>query len=184
MNLQDRLLLAMRSGGRKSQAGLARACGIKPPSVNDWFTGKTKSIDGKYLTSAARYLGVDPHWLSTGRGQMVPSDAGSHIVSEPAPSYAEPKGAAFEVLTAEEIAMLQDYRAMMDDDRTELRSEISRRAARIRAHLEKLQQQHGLPLIASAAAKAPGPASVSVPVGPRLQQKSLLDDDSTPEFLR
>lgn len=50
---------------------MARACGISRASVNAWFHGQTESIDGKYLTLAANYLGVDPHWLSTGKGAML-----------------------------------------------------------------------------------------------------------------
>jgi transcriptional regulator with XRE-family HTH domain len=55
----------------RSQAGLARACKIAPASVSAWVSGKAKSIDGKYLTTAADYLGVNPHWLSTGEGEML-----------------------------------------------------------------------------------------------------------------
>lgn len=81
--LQERMTLAL---GRKSgltQAGLARACGgIARSSVNAWVKGGTESIDGKFLTSAARYLGVDPHWLATGEGEML-SGAGTNEASKP-----------------------------------------------------------------------------------------------------
>lgn len=55
----------------RSQAALARACGVKPPSVNDWVTGKTKTIEGAHLLNAASFLGVSPKWLAEGIGPRV-----------------------------------------------------------------------------------------------------------------
>jgi phage repressor protein C with HTH and peptisase S24 domain len=68
--LQERLKLVMAGPPKVSQAALARACGIKPPSVNDWLSGKTKSIEGENLLHAAHLLKVTPMWLATGRGPM------------------------------------------------------------------------------------------------------------------
>lgn len=68
--LQERLKLAMAGPPKVSQAALARACGIRAPSVNDWLSGKTKTIEGQNLLLAAEYLKVQPMWLATGRGQM------------------------------------------------------------------------------------------------------------------
>ena len=56
-------------GERITKAGLARACGIKQPSVSDWFSGDTATIEGRNLVAAASYLCVSPEWLATGRGQ-------------------------------------------------------------------------------------------------------------------
>lgn len=74
--LKDRLALTLaqptKAGKKKSQAGLARACGISAPSVNDWCSGKTNSIDGQYLTKAAAYLECSAHWLGCGEGDMAP----------------------------------------------------------------------------------------------------------------
>ncbi len=70
MALSDRINAALSVGKGLTQAGLARACGISRASVNAWVNGKTDSIDGKYLTTAAAYLGVSAHWLSTGEGPM------------------------------------------------------------------------------------------------------------------
>ena len=87
MSLKDRLhFLVERSkanGKRKTQAGVARACSISAPSVNGWFTGASKSIDGNYLTKAAAYFECSPHWLSTGEGEIDDS---------PAPSLSDPIG--------------------------------------------------------------------------------------------
>ena len=74
MTLQHRITTAIATKKGATQAGLARACGISRASVNAWFHGPTESIDGKYLTTAAEYLGVDPHWLATGQGEMAAHD--------------------------------------------------------------------------------------------------------------
>lgn len=68
--LQERLRHVMAGPPKVSQAALARACGIKPPSVNDWLSGKTKSIEGENLLNAAAFLKVLPLWLATGKGPM------------------------------------------------------------------------------------------------------------------
>ncbi len=72
MALSERIRAALANGSDLSQSGLAKACGISRASVNAWVNGKTDSIDGKYLTTAAYYLGVSAHWLSTGEGPMLP----------------------------------------------------------------------------------------------------------------
>lgn len=71
--LKDRLALAMAGPPPVSQAALARACGIKQPSVSDWLSGRTKRLEGANLLAAARLLNVAPDWLSTGRGSMRPA---------------------------------------------------------------------------------------------------------------
>lgn len=71
--LKDRLKLAMDGPPKVQQVDLARAVGVAPPTVNDWLSGKSKSIRGQYLVKVARELGVSPDWLATGRGPMTPS---------------------------------------------------------------------------------------------------------------
>lgn len=70
--LQDRINEAMdaaiRAGRLRNQSDLARRVGIERASVSDWFTGKTRQLEGPNLTKAAEALGVDPHWLATGEG--------------------------------------------------------------------------------------------------------------------
>lgn len=68
--LQERLKLAMAGPPKVTQAALARACGVRAPSVNDWISGKTKTIEGENLLVAADYLKVMPMWLATGKGPM------------------------------------------------------------------------------------------------------------------
>lgn len=54
------------------RAELARHCGVKPPSVSDWFTGKTLSLNAETVIKAAEFLGVRPYWLLTGKGPKYP----------------------------------------------------------------------------------------------------------------
>ncbi|MEX5363460.1 S24 family peptidase [Pseudomonas guariconensis] len=74
--LQERLRQVMAGPPKITQASLARACGITAPSVNDWLSGKTKTIEGQNLLLAAEHLGVSPKWLATGRGAMKKSPSG------------------------------------------------------------------------------------------------------------
>lgn len=79
--LSQRLLLAMKGPPEITQAELARACGIKPPSVSGWISGATKSLTGKNLIAAAKKLNVNPDWLQSNRGPMRPY--GIDALSEP-----------------------------------------------------------------------------------------------------
>lgn len=68
--LKERLEQAVReSDPAPSKADIARAAKVKPPSVSDWFSGKTMSL-GKSLLPLSEFLRVNPQWLSTGRGPM------------------------------------------------------------------------------------------------------------------
>lgn len=62
----SRIKLAVRRPGY-TQAGLAKACKIAPPSVSDWITGETKMIEGMNLVRAAAYLETSAEWIMTGR---------------------------------------------------------------------------------------------------------------------
>lgn len=73
--LKERLEIAMRGPPKVSSADLARACGIRPPSVSAWISGDTKSIKGDNLLNAARALNVRPEWLSKGILPMRPGEA-------------------------------------------------------------------------------------------------------------
>ncbi|WP_025517557.1 helix-turn-helix domain-containing protein [Bordetella trematum] len=63
--LAERLREALDEAGVK-QVELARAAGIKPPSVADWLNGKTKNIKGANLVSVAQFLNVSEAWLADG----------------------------------------------------------------------------------------------------------------------
>lgn len=73
MTLADRLTAAMERSGL-SQADLARACGVKPPSVHGWLSGKSKFLRGENLLKAAAALDVNQQWLAMGIGPMADGD--------------------------------------------------------------------------------------------------------------
>lgn len=52
--LSDRLKKAMDAAGI-SQAELARACGVKPPSVNGWLSGKAKFLREKTCSQRRKH---------------------------------------------------------------------------------------------------------------------------------
>ena len=69
--LSERLKYAMEVLPPKKIKGveLARAVGVKPPSVSDWLTGKSQNMDGPNLIKAAKFLKVNSAWLGTGAGK-------------------------------------------------------------------------------------------------------------------
>lgn len=70
-NLSDRIISALTEIG-KNQSELARFVGVRSPSVNDWISGKTKTIKGQNLLRAAEFLKVNPLWLAEGKGPKEP----------------------------------------------------------------------------------------------------------------
>lgn len=62
--MKDRIAEASAGLPRGWQADLARHCGVKPPSVAEWRSGKTKELTGSNLLLAADYFKVSPKWLS------------------------------------------------------------------------------------------------------------------------
>ncbi|WP_347454293.1 XRE family transcriptional regulator [Acinetobacter thermotolerans] len=69
--LAERLKYAMEVLPPKKIKGveLARAVGVKPPSVSDWLSGKSKTMEGPNLIKAAKFLKVNSTWLGTGVGK-------------------------------------------------------------------------------------------------------------------
>ena len=81
--LAERLRYAMEVLPTKKIKGidLARAVGVKPPSVSDWLSGKSKTMEGENLLKAADFLKVNPTWLATGSGS--PNENLNPILSNP-----------------------------------------------------------------------------------------------------
>lgn len=65
--LAERIKEAMAESGAIA-ADLARACGIKPPSVSAWLSGETKTLKAATAMRAAEFLGVNQLWLTEGKG--------------------------------------------------------------------------------------------------------------------
>jgi transcriptional regulator with XRE-family HTH domain len=76
----SRLHELMTKAGR-TQAELARACGLKPGSVSGWFgQGKpTKMISGDNLVAAAQFLNTTAEFIMTGRGSRETGVSMSHV---------------------------------------------------------------------------------------------------------
>lgn len=74
-----------------NNAALAALCGVKPPTSYNWAHGRTQQIKGEPLLRAAAALGVNAHWLATGKGPKSPSEGSTaHTVAEPSTtSYIE-----------------------------------------------------------------------------------------------
>ncbi len=79
--LSKRLEIAMKEAGI-SQAELARACGVKSPSVHGWLNGKSKFLRGENLLAAAKALKVSQTWLATGKGAMHANNAGDTTTTD------------------------------------------------------------------------------------------------------
>jgi transcriptional regulator with XRE-family HTH domain len=66
-----------------NQAELAKACGLKGPSISGWF-GKaskpTRMIGGDNLIAVGKVLDLTPEWIITGRGAKTAAESHSHSV--------------------------------------------------------------------------------------------------------
>jgi transcriptional regulator with XRE-family HTH domain len=80
--LSDRLKQAMSLAGI-TQADLARACKVKPPSIHGWLNNKSKFLRGENLLLAATALKVNPAWLATGEGRMEIDDVNTSHPTKP-----------------------------------------------------------------------------------------------------
>lgn len=70
LTLADRIKLALEGPPKKTQAALAKACGVSAPSVNGWTSGESKTLEAANLLKAAAFLEVSPKWLAEGVGPM------------------------------------------------------------------------------------------------------------------
>lgn len=87
--LQERLSQAMKERPDVTAADLARACGVRGPSVHEWIYGPTKTLRGPNAINAADVLGVNVEWLSTGRGPMHVGSA-SGMINDARGTYGVP----------------------------------------------------------------------------------------------
>lgn len=78
MNTQaDRVLALLKARGvadRRIKPVLAEVCGIKYQSVQQWFSGASKSIQAEHLAKIALHWHANLAWLVNGKGGMdIPS---------------------------------------------------------------------------------------------------------------
>ena len=57
---------------KRSRADLAKAIGRTPQAIGQVINGMTKALTAENNSLAAIYLDVNPHWLATGEGEMLP----------------------------------------------------------------------------------------------------------------
>lgn len=84
--LRDRVEECEKRHPSISRAEIARAAGVKQPSVADWFNGKTVRLKLAPAVGAARLWQCDPAWLGEGIGSpgwfdAVPAVKGSFTSS-------------------------------------------------------------------------------------------------------
>src|SRR6185436_11051598 len=84
-----------RKDRKYSQVTLAKAAGLKQPSISELESGETKEISGPTLIAICGVLKVRPEWLITGREPIEP-------IVEVAP------GLAFRVDEAQAIKNLRE----------------------------------------------------------------------------
>lgn len=89
-SINDRIRSQLKKDSNKTQAGLAKACGISTSAVAQWIT-KNNGINYKHIPKIANYLGVSERWLVDGDGS--PTDfsprlkpVGSYHEEDPIPS--------------------------------------------------------------------------------------------------
>jgi len=93
--LAERLHFALKAKKKidpqASQANLARWCGVRGPSVSDWFSGETKELKAETLLKASEYLNVMARWLLDGTGP-IGADLASieRYIEEGEPTFGPP----------------------------------------------------------------------------------------------
>lgn len=87
--LRERVQECERRRPDISRSEIARAAGVKQPSVTDWFNGKTTRLKLAPAVGAARLWGCDPAWLGEGIGLPGWIDE-SPSIREPQPAYKVP----------------------------------------------------------------------------------------------
>lgn len=170
---RQRLALLIKEAG--SQTKLAAKIGKSPNQISQWLngskdskTGKPRAMDRTTAREFERACGKPAGWMDQPIGAPSPVAA-----NEPS---------VFEVLTEEEREMLEDYRVLIDEDREEIRMIVAERARKARAYLERVAATHQLPMVAKTAAeRRKGAAAAEVKVTQRLQQQSLLTDETQEE---
>lgn len=118
--LRERIVECMRRHPVLSQADIARACGIKTPSVSNWLDGSTKTLKAETARLAAQLFGCDQNWLATGVGSPGWLDAAAPTPAAPVapPTVAAALPVVLEALArAPEVsrpALAATLRALLD----------------------------------------------------------------------
>ena len=84
--LSERASYLLELAGNSTKE-LARIAGVKPPSVSQWVSGATKSIQIEPATRIANHFGLEPLWVSKG---IPPRDISTEEVATSARHNIEP----------------------------------------------------------------------------------------------
>ena len=71
--LSERIRFAMNKSGL-TQTKIARECGIKPPSVAGWLSGRTKTLNSEIAPKLSKIFNVNLEWLISGKGMPEQED--------------------------------------------------------------------------------------------------------------
>lgn len=71
-----------RRHGKLTQSELARRLGLKPQAIQYLETERNNARGSKHTSAIARETGVDAHWLSTGKGTMLPAQRAEQALAE------------------------------------------------------------------------------------------------------
>lgn len=135
--LATRLTLALRQSG-KTQAELARACGVKPPSVAAWFSGDTKKLKADSLIRAATFLGVRQEWLNSGQ---LPMHGGETVATTVLVAMEEPPASK---LTSQEVDLVLAFRDLPKHKQKEFVAAVMKEADVWRSYTTELLSKHGV----------------------------------------
>ena len=114
-----------------AQADIARATKAKPPSVNAWFNGKTKSMKLATATAAASLYGVMPLWLAEGTGNKYPESQPKEIEQSGAKTIERRQRVGLSA-TLENLSAYLEH--LDDDDRAEAVRQIAGLASKPGRH--------------------------------------------------
>lgn len=79
--LAERLNQVLMDNPSLTKTGLWKACDLTSGAISQWFSGQTKEIKGASLLKDAVYLGVNPEWLASGKGDPVNKNT-KHLADE------------------------------------------------------------------------------------------------------
>lgn len=86
--LAERLQFLIENSPVKiTKADMARACSIKPSSIQDWFNGRTKNLEGSNLFKISELFKCSPMWLAEGKGKPFSWTIAKQEIDLPPNSY-------------------------------------------------------------------------------------------------
>lgn len=113
----EAIIAHLATSSVSGQTALVEASGASKSVVNQWLSGKIKSIDIRFALSIERNTGFSHIWLMTGEGAREVSDSKVVYVDRPVtppPTYSW--------ISDEEARLLTLYRTTDDDGREDIMS--------------------------------------------------------------